>query len=125
MRRRLEIYIPIVLIALWVQILAPLAAFGVIVQAASNPLLMSEICHGAASQDDVKTVPANSRDDSATCCTVCSIGHGGALALDPPMAVFVRLQLDYQKLSWLDATDPVRVIKARSTAQARAPPLSS
>ena len=38
MRRRLELFIPIVLLAILVQLMAPIAAFRVVAYATSDPL---------------------------------------------------------------------------------------
>ena len=58
MRRRLEALIPIVLLAVVVQLLAPIAAFRAFAYAASDPLYMSSICSGMeSSTDEVPTTP--------------------------------------------------------------------
>ena len=46
MRRRLEVFIPIVLLAILVQLMAPIAAFRVVANAVSDPLYMATICSG-------------------------------------------------------------------------------
>ena len=51
MRRRLRNFLPIVLIALMVQILAPIAACWAASIAASDPLHAAIICQDAASTD--------------------------------------------------------------------------
>ena len=123
-RRRLEVLIPIVLVAILVQIVAPIAAFRAVADATSDPLAMAAICTDMASM-------ASSRDDQKTpaetphahqCCAFCGAGHGGAVPLNPPQPAFVTLQRQYQRISWLQATDPIPAIRAGSNAQARAPP---
>ena len=58
MRRRLEALIPILLFAIVVQLLAPIAAFRVVANAVSDPLYMATICEGmASSQDGSQTAP--------------------------------------------------------------------
>src|ERR1700727_248725 len=44
MRRRLEAIIPIVLLAILVQLIAPIAAFRAVAYAATDPLHMASIC---------------------------------------------------------------------------------
>jgi hypothetical protein len=44
MRRRLEFYVPIVLLAVLVQLMVPIAAFRVVAYAATDPLYMASIC---------------------------------------------------------------------------------
>ena len=52
MRRRLRKFLPVVLIALTVQILAPIGACWAASIAASNPLHAAAICHDAAATQD-------------------------------------------------------------------------
>ena len=50
------------------------------------------------------------------------LGHGGAVAIDSPPLIFVHLQRQYQRVSWLEAADPMPAVRVGSNAQARAPP---
>jgi hypothetical protein len=84
MRRRLEAFIPIVLLAVMVQLIAPIAAFRAVADAISDPLYMAAICSGMGSSEDAQTAPANSQHDRANCCAFCSASYGGAVALDRP-----------------------------------------
>ena len=123
MRRRLEVFIPIVLLAVLVQLIAPIAAFRVVAFAVSDPLYMASICSGMASSQDVsQTAPAKTQHGNATCCAFCGGGHAGAFAVDAPPPVFVTLQRQYQLVSWLEAADPMPAARVGSNAQARAPP---
>ena len=123
MRRRLEAFIPIVLLAMLVQLMAPIAAFRVVANAVSDPLYMATICSGmASSQDATPSAPAKTQHDGANCCAFCGGGHGGTVAVDPPPLVFVTLQRHYQLVAWLEAADPTPAARAGSNTQARAPP---
>jgi hypothetical protein len=123
MRRRLEVFIPIVLLSIMVQLMAPIAAFRVVAYAATDPLYMASICSGMASSPEVsQTAPAKTQHSGANCCAFCAAGHGGAAAVDPPPLVFVTLQRQYQLVSWLKAADPLPAARVRSNTQARAPP---
>ena len=123
MRRRLEVFIPIVLLSIMVQLVAPIAAFRVVAYAATDPLYMASICSGMASSPEVsQTAPAKTQHSGANCCAFCAAGHGGAAAVDPPPLVFVTLQRQYQLVSWLEAADPLPAVRVGSNAQARAPP---
>jgi len=125
MRRRLEVFIPIVVLAILVQLFAPIAAFRAFADAASDPLYMSSICsETATSAQDSQTAPVTQHDHSG-CCAFCAAGHVGAIALEPPPLVFVSLQRLYQRFSWLEAADPMLALRAGSNAQARAPPAIS
>lgn len=131
MRRRLEAIIPIVLFAIVMQLMAPIAAFRAVANAVSDPLYMATICSGMASmqgasvQDASPMDPATTQQHGAKCCAYCGIGHGGTLAVDPPPLVFVTLQRQFQLVSWLEAEDPEPRLRAGSNAQARAPPTIS
>jgi hypothetical protein len=122
MRRRLEVLIPIVLLAVLVQLIAPIAAFRMVAYAVSDPLYMTSICTETASSPDAQTAPAKTQHDHGGCCAFCAADHGGAIAIDPPPLVFVSLQRHYQRISWLEAADPMPAVRVGSNAQARAPP---
>jgi hypothetical protein len=122
MRRRLEAFIPIVLFSIFVQLFAPIAAFGVVANAVSDPLYMTSICSGMASSADTQTAPADTQHDHGDCCMFCAAGHGGSIAIDPPSPIFVTLQRRYQRVSWLEAAVPMPTLRVGSNTQARAPP---
>ncbi|QWG16322.1 DUF2946 domain-containing protein [Bradyrhizobium sediminis] len=123
MRRRLEVIIPIVLLSIMVQVIAPIGAFRAVAHAVSDPLYMASICSGTASTpDDTQTAPANTQHDRGDCCAFCAAGHGGGNAVEPPPLLFVSLQRQYQQVSWLQAADPMPALRVGSNAQARAPP---
>jgi len=122
MRRRLEIFIPIVLLAIVVQLLAPIGAFREVAHAVSDPLYMATICSGMTSlQDDSQTSPAKPQP-GANCCGFCGVSHRGVVAVDPPPLIFVILQRQYQLITWLEAADLIPPARAGWHAQARAPP---
>ncbi len=122
MRRRLEAFIPIVLVAVLVQWMAPIAAFRVVAHAAADPLYMASICSGMTSTPDVQTDTGNTLHRHGDCCAFCAGGHGGSVAIDSPPLVFVILQRQYQQISWLEAAEAMPVFRVGSNAQARAPP---
>ena len=122
MRRRLEVFVPIVLLSILVQLFAPIAAFRVVAYAASDPLYMASICSEMESAADAQTAPAKTQHDHGDCCVFCAAGHGGSMAIDPPSLIYVSLQRLYQRVSWLEAADPMPTVRVGSNAQARAPP---
>jgi hypothetical protein len=121
MRRRLEVFIPIVLFSIMVQLLAPIGAFRAVAHAASDPLYMATICSGIAPSHDASQTTVKPQH-GANCCGFCSVGHGGAVAVDSPPAIFVVLQRQYRLVAWLEAADQLPPARAGSQAQARAPP---
>jgi Protein of unknown function (DUF2946) len=121
-RSRLEIFIPIVLLAVLVQLLAPIAAFRVVAYATTDPLYLASICSDMTSASDTQTAPAQTPHSHGDCCAFCGAGHCGAVALDPPPLIFVQLQRQYQRVSWLESADPMPTVRVGSNTQARAPP---
>jgi hypothetical protein len=120
MRRRLELFIPIVVLAVLVQLIAPIAAFRVVAYATSDPLYLASICSETSHAS--QTAPAKTQHDHAECCAFCGAGHGASVALASPPLIFVTLQRQYQQISWLEAAEPMPTIRVGSNAQARAPP---
>ncbi|MGY4431221.1 hypothetical protein ACVWWO_003698 [Bradyrhizobium sp. F1.13.1] len=121
MGRRLEVFVPIVLLSILVQVFAPVAAFRAVADAVNDPLHMGAICSEMmSSPTDPRTAPTQ---QSQGCCVFCAAGHSVvAVAGDPPPFIFVVLQRQYQRVSWLEAANLVPTIRGGSNAQARAPP---
>jgi hypothetical protein len=120
MRRRLGKFLPIVLIAVLVQIFAPIGATWAASIAASDPLGGAAICHGNAA-----SVP-NPSDQSGQprahdCCSICSVVQTGA-PVDVPQAAVTTPYRHVASLAWLDTAPDLFTSRAGSHAQARAPP---
>ncbi len=120
--RRLELFIPIVVLAVLVQLIAPIAAFRVVAYATSDPLYLASICTEMASSPASQTAPAKTQHDHGECCAFCGAGHAVSVALASPPLIFVTLQRQYQQVSWLEAAEPMPTVRVGSNAQARAPP---
>jgi Protein of unknown function (DUF2946) len=118
MRRRLETFIPIVMLAVLVQLLAPIGAVRAVARAVSDPLAMAQICSGLAGSHQPSS-PAPAHDD---CCAVCAVGHGTPVAASPPAPGFVVLNRLYQRVIWQDGIAVAYAVRTGSNAQARAPP---
>jgi hypothetical protein len=121
MRRRLENFIPIVLFAVLVQLIAPIGAFRAVAHAVSDPLVMASICSEMTTAEG-RTMPSHGHDAHADCCAFCGAGQCGSAAIDPPPPVFVALQRQYQRVVWLEAITVMSPVRVGSNAQARAPP---
>jgi hypothetical protein len=125
MRRRLRKFLPIVLIALTVQIFAPIAACWAASIAASDPLHGAVICHGGAAsapgQTD-QTDPTGQHRAHDGCCSVCSVFHTGA-PVDRPQIVVTTPGQPPERVVWLDGAPDLFGSRAGSNAQPRAPPL--
>ena len=66
MRRRLEAFIPIVVLAVLVQLMAPIAAFRVVAYATTDPLYLASLCSGMTSASDTPADPARHSISTAT-----------------------------------------------------------
>lgn len=122
MRRRLGLFVPIVMLSMWVQLLAPVAAFRAFAASISDPLTMATICSGMTSSGDA---PHTAASHGANCCGFCCVGHGVAAPLDPPRSIHVDLQRQHRLVEWLEAEHHVPSPRGNSHAQARAPPAIS
>lgn len=120
MRRQLQKFLPIVLIALAVQILAPIAASWAAAVAASNPLLAAEICRGESS-GQTDQGPNQHVHDGA--CLVCCAVHASPSVDTPQQAAFSVPYRQTTRVVWHAAGPDASPSRAGSNAQARAPPL--
>ena len=121
MRRRLKNFLPIVLIALVVQIFAPIGACWAVSIAASDPLAAAVICHGNA---DAATGQSDQTGHGAHngCCSVCSVLQTGAPVDVPQTAAMVVLDREVERVVWVEFSPDRFGSRAGSHAQARAPP---
>jgi hypothetical protein len=123
MRTRLKNFLPIVLIALAVQIVAPIAACWAASIAASDPLNAAVICHGkggaaATSQDDQSGAQGAQRG----CCALCGVLHNGAPVDPPQAAVLFTFERQVTLVVWHELTLDPAASRAGTPEQARAPP---
>jgi len=124
MRRRLRKFLPIVLIALTVQILAPIGACWAASIGASDPLHAAAICHDAAAtsgQTNNQTDQTGQPRAHDGCCSVCSVAHAGA-PVDTPQTAVSAPYRQPERVLWLDRTPDLFGSRTGSHAQARAPP---
>src|SRR4051794_19216600 len=120
MRRRLVKFLPIVLLALLVQIFAPIGATWAASIAASDPLHAAAICHDGAGSVPGQSDPSDQLGAHDGCCSVCSVGHSAAL--DVPQATVVAPGGHAEPVIWSRAAPDQSPSRAGSPAQARAPP---
>ena len=119
--RRLKNFLPIVLIALMVQIFAPVGACWAASIAASDPLSGAVICHGGGDSGAGQTDPTSHRAHDG-CCSVCSVLQSGAPVDVPQAAASIALDRDSTHVAWTEFTPDRFASRAGSHAQARAPP---
>jgi len=121
MRRRLQRFLPIVLIAMAVQILAPIAASWATAVVASDPLQSVEICHSAPSQ-------APGQDDQGQqvhdgfCAVYCAL-HAIPSIDTPQQIAFAIPYRQPAPVAWTKFAPRYSLSRAGSSTQARAPPL--
>ena len=123
MRRRLKNFLPIVLIALLVQIFAPIGACWAASIAASDPLAGAVICHGNAEHGAGQTDPGGHRAHDG-CCSACSVLQTGA-PVDVPEIAAIDVDRVAEQVAWFDFAFRLANARAGSHAQARAPPAIS
>jgi Protein of unknown function (DUF2946) len=121
MRRRLRKFFPIVLIALTVQILAPIAACWAASIAASDPLHAAVICHGDAASTSGQTDQNGQPRAHDGACSLCCVAHAGA-SPDTPQTTIATPYRHPERVVWLDFAPDLFGSLTGSHAQARAPP---
>jgi hypothetical protein len=121
MRKRLQKFLPVVLIALMVQIFAPIGACWAASIAASDPLAGAVICHGNASSTSGQSDQAGHRAHNG-CCSACSVLQTGAPVDMPTTAEVVSVDRHHARVVWVEFTPDRFASRAGSHAQARAPP---
>ena len=119
--RRLKNFLPIVLIALAVQIFAPIGACWAASIAASDPLAGAVICHGDGAPGAGQADQAGHRAHGG-CCSVCSVLQTGAPVDVPQTDEVVGIDRQPERVVWVEFTPDRFASRAGSHAQARAPP---
>lgn len=121
MRRRLRKFLPIVLTALMVQILAPVAACWRASIATSEPLPPSVICHDSAGTGAGPNGDSGQAGAHDGCCSACRVAHAGT-AIEPALVAGAKPIVQYDHVVWLDREPDRFGSRTGSLAQARGPP---
>jgi hypothetical protein len=124
MRARLRNFLPIVLLALVVQIFTPIGACWAASIAASDPLAAAVICRGKGASPNGQSAPTGHRAHDG-CCTVCKVLQTGAPVDVPQIAAAITLAPQAARVVWTELTPARFASRAGSHAQARAPPTVS
>jgi Protein of unknown function (DUF2946) len=122
MRRRFQKFLPIILIALVVQILAPVGATFAAAIAASDPLSAAPICHGGEGGLPTHGDPNGRAHDGV--CSVCCAAQAGASPDTPKAAISPVPTRVAARIIWRDESVDLPPARAGSNSQARAPPLA-
>ncbi len=122
MRARLQKFLPIVLLALVMQVLAPIAACLTAGQAMADPLSAAVICHSASEQDGGPNDPTGSPIAHAGACALCCLAQANATLDSPPQVALATPFRHAERVVWLAADVSAIPVYKGSGAQARAPP---
>lgn len=125
MRKRLKNFLPIVLIALTVQIFAPIAACWAAGIAASDPLSAAVICHGSGGPGVTQDTENGAQDVQRGCCVLCGVLHTGAPVDPPQTAALFTFERQATSVVWHEFALEPATLRAGSPEQARAPPTLS
>ena len=121
MHARLQKFLPLVLLALVMQVLAPIAACWATGRAVADPLSAAVICHSASEQggfDDRTGTPTA----HAGACALCCLAQAGA-SLDSPTHAGLSIPFRHaERVVWQPADASAIAAPKGSSAQARAPP---
>ena len=125
MRRRYQRFLPIVLIALMVQVFAPVAACWAAVAAASDPLGgAAEICHDTSALAGESGDQSGQHREPGAICSNCCLASASASLDTPSMAALPAPYGDSRRVVWHGQTTDGSGSRIGSNAQARGPPLS-
>ena len=122
MRRRMRTFLPIVLIALLVQIFAPISASWATSAALSDPLGASAICAATSEPGAGHTGQSGQHAD---CYVLCCLAYAGSVPLDSPHAIVSKPFAPSQRVVWFEAVNNLSGFHIGLLAQARAPPFLS
>jgi hypothetical protein len=124
MRRRLLKFLPVILTALMVQILAPVAACWAASVAGSDPLSSAEICHSSP-----VSAPGNSDQGGGVlhdgACFICCVLHASASVDPPSVATLMSPYREVGRVVWAHHVLRFYTARTGSNSQARAPPQSA
>jgi len=124
MRTRLRDFLPVAVLALAIQVLAPIVATWAVGFAFADPLQNAIICtsDGVSSSGQVDKIGAP--PSCAVYCTMCCLAQAGT-SLDTPRANFLLPVRDTDRVAWHVANTIVDTLRRGANAQARAPPFFS
>jgi len=120
MRARLQKFLPVVLLALVMQVLAPIAACWAAGQAVADPIGAGVICHGVSEQGGANDQGTPTAHSGA--CTLCCLAQANA-SLDSPSHTALSVPFRHaERVVWSEVDASVGATHRCSNAQARAPP---
>ncbi|UFZ06027.1 hypothetical protein LQG66_06880 [Bradyrhizobium ontarionense] len=125
LRQRLGRYLPVALLALLLQVLAPVAASALTAAAIASfdPFGGAVICHA-----ETDAAPSNRDADRTACgldCVMCCVLHAAAALDASPAPAHAAPQLRMQRIDWTARELRLVHLLAWSQAQPRGPPFFS
>ena len=121
MRAGLQKFLPVVLLALVMQVLAPIAACWAAGQAVADPLATGLICHSVSEQGGLND-PTGTPTAHGAACALCCLAQANA-SLDSPSQAVLPIPFHHAKrVVWHAADVSVDAARKGSSAQARGPP---
>lgn len=120
--RRLKRYVPIFMIALMVQILAPIGASLAFAAAVSDPLAEAEICHQSDPSSKGSDQGGQHRGHDASCVLCCGFSANATPASTPEPVGLVAPHRSTSSIVWRDYAPQLLESRTGSNAKARAPP---
>ena len=121
MRARLQKFLPIVLIALAMQVLAPIAACWAAGLAVADPLQNTVICHTGDAAGGGLDDPSGAPGAHAGSCSICCLAQANATIEAAQASLLVPFRLA-EGVIWHVQVAVVAATDGRSNARARAPP---
>ena len=121
MRARLQKFLPVVLLALVMQVLAPIAACWAAGQAVADPLGSGAICHSVNEQgapNDQGGLPIA----HSGACALCCLAQVNASLDSPPHATLSIPLRHAERVVWHESDASALAAHKGSSAQARGPP---
>ena len=123
--QRLKRYFPIFMVALMVQIIAPIGANWAFASAISDPLAAAEICQSNLPSDSGDQ-GGQHRGHDANCVLCCGFSANAAPGHTPaPTGLVVTPYRSASAVVWHDNTPRLAESRTGSNAKARAPPALS
>ena len=121
MRARLQKFLPLVLLALAMQVLAPIAACWATGLAVADPLSAGVICHSASEQGGLND-QTGAPTAHAGACALCCLAQGNASLDSPTYASLANPVRHAERVPWHRADVFALAAHKNSSTQARAPP---
>jgi hypothetical protein len=121
MRARLQKFLPLVLLALAMQVLAPIAACLAVSQAVADPLSAGVICHSVSEQGGLNDHTGTPTAHTGAC-ALCCLAQAAASLDSPPQLALAIPYRHAERVVWHQADASTVSAPKGSNAQARAPP---